>query len=106
MSLSSTLDGFETLRLRWGWLKLFEIAALSFAICVAPSANRAAAEPPAKPAQRDAAAQALPASRDIRDRSAACFRILRRPSRGRRAGTWQVRQGHGNHHGDAGPGRM
>jgi polyisoprenoid-binding protein YceI len=61
MTLSSTFDGVKNLHLRWGWLKLFEIAALSFAICAAPSANRAAAEPPAKPAQREAAAQALPA---------------------------------------------
>jgi polyisoprenoid-binding protein YceI len=42
-------------------LNLFEIAALLFTICAAPSTNRAAADHPAKPAQKKAAAQALPA---------------------------------------------
>jgi polyisoprenoid-binding protein YceI len=42
-------------------LKLLETVALSFAIFAAPSANLAAVESPAKPAQRETAAQALPA---------------------------------------------
>jgi polyisoprenoid-binding protein YceI len=42
-------------------LKPLEIAALSFAIFAATLAIRAAVEPPAKPAQRGTAAQALPA---------------------------------------------
>jgi len=41
--------------------KLFEIAALLFTICASPSTNVAAADHPAKPDQKRAAAQALPA---------------------------------------------
>ena len=38
-----------------------EMGALLFAICAAPSTNTSAADHPAKPAQKRAAAQALPA---------------------------------------------
>jgi polyisoprenoid-binding protein YceI len=41
---------------------LFAIGALLFTICAAPSTRGAAADRPAKPAQKGAAAQALPAS--------------------------------------------